>query len=186
MADLVARYGPLEPLRPSPDPFAALVRAVLGQQLSVRAASAIAARLEAALGVPDAGSAGVWPPDAAGRVLALSPDALRALGLSWAKVRTVRALAEAAVEGSVEFAHLAGLDDEAVIAALLPLPGIGRWTAEMFLMFSLARPDVFSHGDLGLRRGLEQFYPGADPLAVVAAWSPQRTLGARYLWLARD
>jgi DNA-3-methyladenine glycosylase II len=173
MAGLIELHGPLPVLAPAADPFRALVRAVLGQQLSVRAAASIALRLEAATDFVPA------------RLLTLPPVELRALGLSWAKVRTVQACSEAAQSGQIDFARLETLSDDEVIAALLPLPGIGRWTAEMFLMFSLARPDVFSVGDLGLRRGLEHFYPGQDGAAVVAAWAPQRTLGARYLWLGR-
>ena len=173
MAGLIGLHGPLPALIPAADPFRALVRAVLGQQLSVKAAASIALRLEAAT---DFGPA---------RLLALPPDDLRALGLSWAKVKTVRSASEAALSGQIDFAHLETLSDEEVIAALLPLPGIGRWTAEMFLMFSLARPDVFSIGDLGLRRGLEHFYPGQETAEVLTRWSPQRTLAARYLWLGR-
>ncbi|WP_424951880.1 DNA-3-methyladenine glycosylase family protein [Deinococcus sp.] len=173
MAGLIERHGPLPPLSPAPDRYAALVRAILGQQLSVKAASSIAARLELATEHDPA------------RVLALSPGDLRGLGLSWAKVRTVRAISEAALSGQTDFAHLNSLPDEEVIAALLPLPGIGRWTAEMFLMFTLARADVFSIGDLGLRRGLEQFYPGQEVGELIRGWSPHRTLAARYLWLAR-
>ncbi|WP_407539661.1 DNA-3-methyladenine glycosylase family protein [Deinococcus radiomollis] len=173
MAGLIELHGPLVPLPPAADPFTALVRAVLGQQLSVKAAASIAARLEAATAYVPA------------RLLALAPEALRGLGLSWAKVRTVRAISDAALSGQIDFAHLGTLPDEEVVTALLPLPGIGRWTAEMFLMFSLARPDVFSLGDLGLRRGLEHFYPGQEAATVLGRWSPHRTLAARYLWLAR-
>ena len=178
MAGIIARVGPLPELLPAPDPFASLVRAVLGQKIHVKAAAAVAGRVEAASGYDPA------------RLLALPPEELRALGLSWAKVRTVRAVAEAALglEGAVtriDFAHLASLPDEGVIAALLPLPGIGRWTAEMFLMFSLARPDVFSFGDYVLRLSLEHHYPGQDHARLVLGWSPWRTLAARYLWKAR-
>jgi DNA-3-methyladenine glycosylase II len=172
MAGLIGQHGPLAPLSPAADPFTALVRAVLGQQLSVKAAASIAARLETATASTPA------------RLLALPPEDLRGLGLSLAKVRTVRALADAALSGQIDFGHLGTLPDEEVVQALLPLPGIGRWTAEMFLMFSLARPDVFSLGDLGLRRGLEHFYPGQDAAPLLSLWSPQRTLAARYLWLA--
>ena len=69
-----------------------------------------------------------------------------------------------------------------MIAALVPIPGIGRWTAEMFLMFALARPDIFAWGDLGLRRGLERHYPPTEFESAVAAWAPWRSLAARYLW----
>ena len=173
MAGLIAAHGPLAPLPPALDSFAALVRAVLGQKIHVKAAAAVALRVEVASGYDPA------------RLLALLPEDLRALGLSWAKVRTVRALSEAALTGQIDFAHLATLPDEEVIAALLPLPGIGRWTAEMFLMFSLARPDVFSFGDYVLRLSLEHHYPGQNHTAQVLEYSPQRTLAARYLWLGR-
>ncbi len=171
MAVVIARVGDLPVLVPTPDPFATLVRNVTGQQLSVKAAATIYARLETLLGelTPDT-------------LLAAAPDALRGAGLSWAKVRTVQAIAQAARGGAVDFAHLGTQDDEAVIAALLPLPGIGRWTGEMFLMFGLARPDVFSMGDLALRQGLARLYPEQPAAEVLAGWQPYRTLAARYLW----
>ncbi|WP_102128183.1 DNA-3-methyladenine glycosylase family protein [Deinococcus planocerae] len=175
LADLIARVGALPVLSPTPDPFGTLVRSVAGQQLSVKAAASIYARLVGRLGE-------VTP----GTLLTAPPEDLRALGLSWAKVRTVRALAEAALDGRVDFAHLEALPDEAVLERLTPLPGIGRWTVEMFLMFGLARPDVFSFGDLVLRQELERLHPGAltrtEQNEVVRAWSPHRTLASRYLW----
>ncbi|MCP2015954.1 DNA-3-methyladenine glycosylase II [Deinococcus sp. HSC-46F16] len=171
LGGVIATLGPLAPLTPTPDPFGTLIRSVIGQQLSVAAAGRIAGRVGAALG-------GVTPE----ALSTAAPDSLRALGLSWAKVRTVQALSGAALDGRVDFAHLGTLPDEAVIAALTPMPGIGRWTAEMFLIFGLARPDVFSFGDLILRQGVERLAPGADSRAVVAAWSPHRTLAARALW----
>ncbi|AWN22278.1 DNA-3-methyladenine glycosidase [Deinococcus irradiatisoli] len=163
--------GPLPELPPAPDPFAALIRSVVGQQLSVKAASAIAARLDAA-------SQGLSPE----ALLGAEPQALRDLGLSWAKVRTVQAVAAAQLSGQIDFARLSALEDEEVIAALLPLPGIGRWTAEMFLIFGLARPDVFSFGDLALRKALAQRYPAEDHLAAVQRWQPHRSYAARLLW----
>ncbi|MFC6591971.1 DNA-3-methyladenine glycosylase family protein [Deinococcus lacus] len=172
IGSVVARSGYLPALEPAPDPFGRLVRSVAGQQLSVRAAATIYARLEAQLGE-------MTPPRLAGA----SGDELRAAGLSWAKVRTVQALAQASLEGQIDFAQLPALSDEAVISQLVTVPGIGRWTAEMFLMFGLARPDVFSFGDLALRRALERHYGAPDIWAdAVAAWSPHRTLAARYLW----
>ena len=153
--------GPLPELRPAPDPFAALIRSVTGQQLSVKAAAAIAARL--------AGATEQFSPAA---LASAKPEDLRALGLSWAKVRTVQATAAAQLSGQIDFAELDHLPDEAIIAALLPLPGIGRWTAEMFLLFGLGRPDVFSFGDLALRKALAQHYPGQDHLALTLGWHP--------------
>ncbi|MCD0163253.1 DNA-3-methyladenine glycosylase 2 family protein [Deinococcus sp. 6YEL10] len=171
LAGVIARVGELPVLTPTPDPFGTLIRNVTGQQLSVKAAASIHARLTATLGEVTADT-----------LLAASGDTLRGAGLSWAKVRTVQAIAQAAKTGAVEFAHLAAQDDEAVIAALLPLPGIGRWTAEMFLMFALARPDVFSLGDLALRQGLSRLHPHEPPAGVLQRWAPYRTLAARYVW----
>lgn len=171
MAEVTARVGELPVLGAAPDPFGTLVRSVAGQQLSVKAAASIHGRLVAALGEVTAGA-----------VRAAPGEDLRALGLSWAKVRTVHALADAALGGTIDFAHLPRQGDEEIIAELSALPGIGRWTAEMFLMFGLARPDVFSFGDLALRQGLARLYPGAAQAAVPPTWAPYRTLGARYLW----
>lgn len=171
MAALIAQYGELPVLTPTVDPFARLIRSVVGQQLSVGAARSIYARLETRLGTVSAAA-----------LLATPPEELRALGLSWAKVRSVQDIARAEVEGQVDFAGLAAHSDEALLAELLPLRGVGRWTAEMFMMFALAHPDVFSFGDLALRKGLARHYPNTDHNEVVAAWSPYRTLAARYLW----
>lgn len=171
LAAVIARVGDLPVLTPTPDPFGTLIRNVTGQQLSVKAASSIHARLTATLGEVNADT-----------LLAASGDTLRGAGLSWAKVRTVQAIAQAAKTGAVNFTHLSEQDDEAVIRELLPLPGIGRWTAEMFLMFALARPDVFSLGDLALRQGLARLHPDAAPADVLARWAPYRTLAARYVW----
>ena len=171
LAALIAQVGPLPVLVPTSDPFGTLVRSVAGQQLSVRAAASIYARV--------VGTLGEVTPET---LLGAEPGTLRSFGLSWAKVRTVRALAEAALDGRVDFAHLASLPDEEVIVQLTPLPGIGRWTVEMFLMFGLARPDVFSFGDLVLRQELGRLYAEAMQGEVVASWSPYRTLAARYLW----
>ena len=171
MAEVTARVGALPVLAATSDPFGTLVRSVAGQQLSVKAAASIHGRLVAALGEVTAGA-----------VRATPGEDLRALGLSWAKVRTVHALADAALGGQIDFAHLSRRGDEEIIAELSALPGIGRWTAEMFLMFGLARPDVFSFGDLALRQGLARLYPGEPPADLPAVWAPYRTLGARYLW----
>ncbi|MFC5848409.1 DNA-3-methyladenine glycosylase family protein [Deinococcus petrolearius] len=171
MAEVVARVGELPVLGAAADPFGTLVRSVAGQQLSVRAAASIHGRLVAALGEVTAGG-----------LRRTSGEDLRALGLSWSKVRTVHALADAALSGEIDFAHLSRQGDEEIVAELSALPGIGRWTAEMFLMFGLARPDVFSFGDLALRQALARRYPGAASAAVPPVWSPYRTLGARYLW----
>lgn len=171
MHDVIARVGDLTVLSPTPDPFGTLIRSVTGQQLSVKAAASIHARLLDTLGTIDEFT-----------LLEAPGETLRGVGLSWAKVRTVQAIATARQSGAVDFDHLSTLDDEAVITALLPLPGIGRWTVEMFLMFALARPDVFSMGDLALRQGLARLHPNVRPDEVLGLWRPYRTLAARYLW----
>lgn len=168
---LLLDAGPLPDLISAPDPFASLIRSVTGQQLSLKAAAAINGRLSAATG-----AFGVEA------LLTASPQSLRDLGLSWAKVRTVQAIAAAASTEQINFTELAALSDEAVIQALLPLPGIGRWTAEMFLMFGLGRPDVFSFGDLALRKALDLHYPGQDHASLVLGWQPHRSAAARLLW----
>ena len=175
LAEVMARVGELPVLTPTPDPFGTLVRNVLGQQLSVKAAASIHGRVVARLGQVSAPA-----------LIALPGEDLRALGLSWAKVRTVHALAQAAQSGAVDFAHLATLPDEEVIRELTPLPGIGRWTVEMFLMFALARPDVFSLGDLGIRQGVARLHPQRSAAEVSALWSPYRSLASRYLWADAD
>lgn len=171
LAALIAKHGDLPVRQPSEQPFAALVGSVTGQQLSVKAASSIHNRLLNLLGE-------VTPVT----ILNTNEDALRGAGLSWAKVRTLKALAQAAQTGAVDFEHLSGLPDEDIIAALVQLPGIGHWTAEMFLMSALARPDVFSMGDLTLRQSVARLYPEEQPSDVLARWQPYRTLAARYLW----
>ncbi|MDB5044803.1 MAG: DNA-3-methyladenine glycosidase [Deinococcus sp.] len=181
LAQVVAQVGSLPVLTPTSDPFGTLIRSVNGQQLSVKAAASIHGRLVAALGEPDA-ETGTPTTVTAESLLAAEGETLRSFGLSWAKVRTVQALAAAALDGRVDFGHLSTLPDEAVISALIPLPGIGRWTVEMFLMFALARPDVFSMGDLALRQGLARLHPSAPPAEILGTWAPFRTLAARYIW----
>lgn len=171
MREVIAQVGELAVLTPTPDPFGTLVRSVTGQQLSVKAAASIHARL--------VGQLGEVTPET---LLEAAGEDLRGVGLSWAKVRTVKAIADAAATGRIDFDHLARLPDEEIIAELTPLPGIGRWTVEMFLMFALARPDVFSLGDLALRQGLARLHPNIPSADALALWQPYRTLAARYIW----
>jgi DNA-3-methyladenine glycosylase II len=160
--------------------YGALVRAIVGQQLSVRAARAIYARLT--------GRFGGRPPTPQ-EILAEEPEELRAaVGLSRAKVRYLRSLAEHVLSGELELERLDRLGDDEVIAELTTVKGIGTWSAHMFLMFHLDRPDVVAPGDLGIRRAVERAYglaglPGeAEVLAIAAPWRPYRTLACRYLW----
>jgi DNA-3-methyladenine glycosylase II len=184
MARLVESFGELAEPEPRQDVYGALLRAIVGQQLSVRAASAIYGRLMERFG-------GRTPrPE---EVLAEEPDELRAaVGLSHAKVRYLRSLAECVQTGVLELDRLAELDDDAVIAELTAVKGLGTWTAHMFLMFTLGRPDVLAVGDLGIRRAVERLYgfgglpTEAEVSALGEPWRPHRTLACRYLWASLD
>ncbi|HXG11062.1 MAG TPA: DNA-3-methyladenine glycosylase [Gemmataceae bacterium] len=175
---LIATVGPCT-LWPNPDRFGLLVRSIISQQISTRAAEAIYARLEDTLG-----KKGITP-DA---VLALPEEALRAAGLSSAKARSLRDLAAKVHSKVVPLDDLHKADDEEVIAALLPVRGIGRWTAQMFLIFSLGRLDVLPVDDFGLRSGIRQQYglkelPDRRKVQELAEpWRPYRTVATWYLW----
>ncbi len=166
------------------DHYGALVRSIVGQQLSVKAAAAIYSRLIARFG-------GRTPTPA--EVLADDPDELRAAaGLSRAKVTFLRSLAEHATDGSLELEKLDALGDQQVIAELVAVKGIGEWSAHMFLIFHLQRPDVLAVGDLGIRRAVMNAYgldemPAPAVLETIAEpWRPQRTLACLYLWRSLD
>lgn len=161
------------------DHYGALVRAITGQQLSVAAARTIYGRL--------ADRYDGRPPTPQ-EILEADPEDLRAVGLSRAKVSFLRSLAEHVLAGELELERLQELPDEAVEAELVAVKGLGPWTAHMFLMFQLERPDVLPVGDLGIRRAMERLYglPGLPAPAamqeIAAPWRPHRTLACRYLW----
>jgi DNA-3-methyladenine glycosylase II len=162
------------------DHYGALLRAIVGQQLSVTAARSIYSRLLDRYG---------GRPPTPDQVLADEPEELRsAVGLSRAKVAYLRSLAEHVLSGELELAALEELDDEQVIAELVAVKGLGVWTAHMFLMFQLQRPDVLPVGDLGIRRAIERAYaleglPDAETIERLGErWRPHRTLACRYLW----
>ncbi len=161
------------------DRFAALARAIIAQQISTRAANSIRTRLEEAL-APE----GIVAPAILGR----SEQELRAAGLSAAKVRSLRDLAEHVTDGRLPLACLHRLDDEGVITRLVPVRGIGRWTAQMFLIFSLGRLDVLPVGDLVLRVGVQRQYGLAEPPGPAALeelaepWRPYRSIATWYFW----
>lgn len=166
------------------DHYGALVRSIVGQQLSTKAARAIYGRLTERFG-------GRTPTPA--EVLADDPDELRTeAGLSRAKVSFLRSLAEHVQRGELELELLDDLPDEEVIAELVAVKGIGTWSAHMFLMFHLERPDVLAVGDLGIRRAVERAYtldaiPEAPALEELAEpWRPYRTLACRFLWRSLD
>jgi DNA-3-methyladenine glycosylase II len=164
------------------DHYGALVRAIVGQQLSTKAATAIYGRLVARFG-------GRAPTPE--EILSDDPDELRtSAGLSHAKVGYLRSLAEHVLDGSLALNALDRLPDDQVIAELVAVKGVGQWSAQMFLMFQLQRPDVLPVGDLGIRRAMMVTYElpalpaPAEMEAIAEPWRPHRTLACRFLWRA--
>jgi DNA-3-methyladenine glycosylase II len=185
MAELVAEHGKMSVERrlrergQVRDPWAVLVSAVVGQQLSAKAAATIRARLMEPYGDR-------MPTPA--ELLEADEKDLRAAGLSGRKVEYVRDLARHVAEGELDLDALATMSDEEAILKITAVRGFGRWSAEMFLIFQLGRPDVLPVGDLGIRRAVERAYgldalPDPDELEQIAEpWRPQRTLACLYLW----
>ncbi|MGZ8648642.1 MAG: DNA-3-methyladenine glycosylase family protein [Solirubrobacteraceae bacterium] len=188
MASLIDDFG--GPLGLEPDGrgrpeqrYAALVRSITGQQLSVKAAASIWGRLLERFGhtpTPE-------------QILADDPEELRlACGFSRAKVSYLRSLAEHVLAGEIELDRLDDLPDGEVIRELIAVKGIGEWTAHMFLMFTLHRPDVLPTGDLGVRNaamrayGLDAPPPPADLEVLAESWRPHRTRACLYLWRSLD
>jgi DNA-3-methyladenine glycosylase II len=174
---IIARIGPCT-LQPHKDHFGLLVRSIISQHISTKAALAIHGRLVAQIGKPIRPRA----------VLKATDEELRAAGLSQGKQLALRDLATKCVDRDVRLNQLADLDDEAVIEQLTPVRGIGRWTAEMFLIFGLGRLDVLPVADFGLRNGIrrEHDLPELPNAATVreltAAWCPYRSIGTWYIW----
>ena len=164
------------------DPFQALVHAIVSQQLSTKAAATIAGRFDALYD-------GVPTPK---RVAATPDDTLRGVGLSGQKVKYVRDLSRQIADGSLPLHALDAMQDEDVITALTQVKGIGRWTAEMFLMFRLHRPDVLPVGDLGIVNAVRKAYrlrKAPSPARLVRlgeAWRPYRSVACWYLWASLD
>lgn len=175
MARLIDTHRPpqLAPVEPSRY-FDVLVCSIIGQQLSVRAADTIEARLRDLVGsiTPEA-------------ILGSSDEDLRGIGLSRSKVSYSKGLAESFHTGVITPEALRDGEDADTISTLTAVKGIGPWTAEMFLIFALARPDVWSPGDLGLRRSAEFFFDSADA-SVADRWRPYRSIAAWYLWEHSD
>ena len=176
--DLVSRFRRRVPAIAG-DPFVALLRSIVGQQLSTTSAEAIFGRFVALA------AEGPLTPAV---VLAASDGDLRKVGLSGRKVEYVRDLAARVEDGRLDLRALRRLDDDEVVAAISAVRGLGRWSAELFLLFHLRRPDVFPAGDLVLRRGIRDLY-GLEQIPVEAEareraerWRPERSLAAMYLW----
>ena len=178
LAQIITTTGPCT-LSRQVDLFGALAESIISQQISVKAADAIMSRFLSLL------PAGQLDPAA---ILALPEESLRAAGLSRAKAVYLRDLAAHVADGRLDLARLGQEPDEAVIAALLPVKGIGRWTAEMFLIFALGRLDVLPVDDLGFRRAVQLRYNLPDlPVrttlpALAEPWRPYRSIATWYLW----
>lgn len=177
LASIITRVGPYKITYREPS-FEALARAIVFQQLSGKAARTIYGRLEEAAG-------GKITPEA---IQSLSVGEMRRAGLSKQKIGYIRDLAEHALSGKVDFANLDRLSDEEVIAALTDIKGIGEWTAHMFLIFALRRPNVLATGDLGVRTAMQRAYkkrslPTPKQMEKIAAsWHPYCSVACWYLW----
>ena len=183
IAGLIRQHGPcgLADAQHT-EPFTALVHAIISQQLSSKAAATIAARFDALF------EDGLTP----AAVAAVADADLRAVGLSGQKARYIRDLCARIQDGSLPLDAIETLPDEEVIAALTQVKGIGRWTAEMFLMFRLHRPDVLPVGDLGIVKAVQRAYrlrkaPNPDRLTRIGEpWRPYRSVACWYLWASLD
>jgi DNA-3-methyladenine glycosylase II len=187
MAALIERVGKIDieerlrrrkEERPA-DPYGALLRAIVGQQLSTKAARTIYGR------VTDLFDGSAPTPE---QLLGASEEDLRGAGLSGRKVEYIRDLAAHVISGELELDRLDELPDEQVIEEIVAVRGLGQWTAEMFLIFHLERPDVLSGGDLGIRKavgieyGLDEMPPPQRVLEIGEPWRPHRSLASLYLW----
>jgi DNA-3-methyladenine glycosylase II len=180
LAPVIARVGPCT-LEPTTDVFAALVRSVIAQLISTAAAKSISGRLFAVL------KNRVTPT----RLLALTDEQFKACGISGGKMASMRGIAQAFADTRGLNRKLLLADDAGVRAVLLPLKGVGPWTVDMLLMFSLGRPDVLPVGDLGVRAAVKDLFrlrdlPDAKKLTKLAEpWRPYRTVASWYLWRSR-
>ena len=159
----------------NPDLFAALAESVVGQQISSKAAQTVCGRLGALCGMDS------------GRMRALSTEEIQACGMSMRKAGYLKSIAEAAASKAIDFAALHDKSDEEIARELTALKGVGQWTAEMLLIFSLARPDVVSYGDLAIRRGMMRLYrlgdlPKEKFARYAKRYSPYGSVASLYLW----
>jgi DNA-3-methyladenine glycosylase II len=179
---VIKRVGPFA-LKPGRDRFGMLVRSIISQQISVGAARSIRARLETL-----AGKAGIKPAS----ILALDAEKLRSVGLSKQKAAYLHDLAAKVEDGTVQLSKMGRLDDATIIEQLCEVKGIGRWTAQMFLIFSLGREDVFPSDDFGVRSAIQKLYSLEDRLErqhlveIGQRWSPYASIGSWYCWRYLD
>ncbi len=189
IAALVEEHGPYRP-RPAMDHYESLLRTILFQQLAGAAARTIQRRWLALYGDGPDGGLGRYPmPD---ELLATTDDAFRSAGVSRQKASYMRDLAAHIASGDLDFAGIEALPDDEVIERLVRVKGLGEWSAHMFLMFQLGRPDVLPTGDLGVRIGMGIAYGLAAPPTPAEArvigerWGPYRSVGSWYMWRAAE
>lgn len=180
MAALVERYAGLG-LASRGDAFSTLARSIVGQQISVKAADSVWARFVERVSAVEPQS-----------ILVAGRDGLQGCGLSQRKIEYLVDLADHFAQGRIQPERWTAMEDEAVIAELTDVRGIGRWTAEMFLIFNLLRPDVFPLDDIGLQRAVgDHYFSGEKPARKALAqfgerWAPWRTVATWYLWRSLD
>jgi len=170
-------------IREEEDYFINLTRSIIGQQLSGKAAATIISRFEK-----------LFPKNkiSAKHLIKLTDKKLRGVGMSYSKASFIKDLAKKTLNGEVSFKNINKLNDEDVAKHLVQVKGIGPWTAEMFLMFSLARPNIFSHKDLGLNRAIQKLYGFKKPPTVkqvekiITKWEPYKTYASFALWESLD
>jgi DNA-3-methyladenine glycosylase II len=184
MKKLIPQFGEAR-LQSRGDGFTTLARSIVGQQISVKAAQSVWERFAALVESP---STKLPPAD----VLKLKAESIRAAGLSARKVEYLRDLARHFAEGAVHVRQWQQMDDESIIEELVAIRGIGRWTAEMFLIFHLMRPNVLPVDDLGLLKGISVNYFSGEPVTRVEAreigegWAPYRSVATWYIWRSLD
>ncbi len=179
--ELAISIEPLTPMLPSSEHFTRLCRSIVGQQLSVKAAQTIFTRFQNLFDDK------ITPE----KVLKINKEKLRACGISYSKIGYIKDLSQKIIDKSLDLENINNLDNETIIKNLTMVKGIGPWSAEMFLMFSLGRPDVFSTGDLGLKNAIKNLYKlkevsNKDLFAISAKWSPYRTYACMILWKSLD
>ncbi|MDP4301616.1 DNA-3-methyladenine glycosylase family protein [Leptothrix discophora] len=184
MKKLIPRFGEAR-LQSRGDAFTTLARSIVGQQISVKAAQSVWLRFLALGAAADA-------PLQPGWVIDLGVETMRSAGLSARKCDYLRDLAQHFIDGAVHETHWSAMDDEAIIDELVAIRGIGRWTAEMFLIFHLMRPNVLPLDDLGLIKGISLNYFSGEPVSraeareVGDAWAPFRSVATWYVWRSLD
>lgn len=182
LAKIIPRIK-LESFKIRENHFKTLVRAIIGQQLSVKAADTIMKRFENLF--PNK-KKGQFPTPK--QIFKMDSEKMRTSGLSYSKITYLKDLSKKIIDKKIDLENIHKMSDEEIIEHLTQVKGIGRWTAEMFLIFSLAREDIFSYGDLGIRNAIQRLYKLRKSPSLLRAekisklWRPYRSLASRYLW----